>query len=157
MNRPIRSKHLICLLFIILSVSSPADESFYAQLKTLWENGEKEKVLDIAHKRIQTNSKDVAGLVLQLEYQIAFLQLDDLPKTVERLLTVGDKISTANFHKMWPIVRADLEVIKIMISKYPKDALETDRKKALIKGKPMTYGELIKAIEKDGQLGTPIK
>ena len=93
-------------------------------------------------------------MVLQLEYQIAFLLLDDIPVTADRLLTIGNNISTPNFKKKWSIVRADIEGIKVLVSKYPKENLEADRKKAHIKGKPMIYGELIKAIEKDGLLGT---
>ncbi|NMA43096.1 MAG: hypothetical protein GX946_06920 [Oligosphaeraceae bacterium] len=58
---------------------------------------------------------------------------------------------------MWPTVRADIEVIKMMVSKYPEKDLEVGRKKTLIKGKRMTYGKLIKAIEDDGLLGTPSK
>jgi len=152
MNQPILSKLLFLFLFVIFSIFSLADDSFFLQISSLWERGEKETVLAIAHKRIQVNSKDVAGLVLQLEYQIAFLQLDDLPETVDRLRSVGDAIGTKNFQKMWPTIRADIEVIKMMVSKYPEKDIEADRKKALIKGKPMTYGKLIKAIEDDGLL-----
>jgi ERCC4-type nuclease len=157
MNHPALSKHLLLFLFLIISVLSLADDSFYMQITSLWEKGEKEKVLAIAQKRIQANSKDLAGLVLQLEYQIEFLQFEDLLKTADKLFEVGNTISTTNFQKTWPTIRADIEVIKMMVSKYPEKDIETDRKKALIKGKPLTYGQLIKAIEDDGLLDAPSK
>ena len=141
----------LCLLCSLVTHSWAAD-SFVEQVSLLWEKGDKEEVLSIANKRILANNNDIAGLILQLEYQLAFLQLDKLPITADKLRVVGDGISTENFRKIWPIVRADLETIKIMVPLYPRKQLDIDREKAKLPGKPMTYMKLLKAIEDDGLL-----
>lgn len=145
-----KAKILVPALIASLLTSALAQTNFYEQVSSLWFSGDKQGVLDIANQRLAQNSNDLAGLLLKLEYEIEFLQTNNIPSTITRIMEVGGVYTGENFAQQFPVLEADFEVIIAVITNYPSDQLSADQAKSGISGKPLTYGDEIKALQDDG-------
>lgn len=134
--------------FLVLVVCSQTN--FTEMVTALWYTGQKTNVLNIAEQRLQVNSNDIAGLILKMEYEIAFLQLDSVSNTMERILDVGPTIKTTNFATMYTVVSNNINHLLNILPLYPPDELAADREKGNISAKPLPHAKALKALEDDG-------
>lgn len=147
-----KCSHLILAAIAVLMsvVGSFAQTGFYEEVSALWYSGQKSNVLNIAEQRLQQNTNDIAGLILKMEYQIEFVELDVVSNTMQRVLDVGSQITTTNFVAAFPLVQSDINHLLQVLPLYPTNEIAADRAKATIASKPLAAGEAIKALQDDG-------
>jgi len=119
----------------------------------MWLAGQKAQVYSIATNRLAANTNDIAGLVLKMEYELAFVDLGNLTNTMQKVVSIGSSINTTNFAQIFPQLQGEITVLQAAIPNYPTNELVQDVQKGSITNKPMTYGTVIQAIEADGLLG----
>ncbi|MDD2239708.1 MAG: hypothetical protein PHI93_03495 [Kiritimatiellae bacterium] len=145
------NKYLIVVIAILLmAIATYAQTNFTETVSSLWYSGQKTNVLNIAEQRLQLNSNDIAGLILKMEYEITFLELDAVTNTMERVIQVGSSITTTNFVSVFPKLEGSINHLVEMIPLYPTNELAADQGKGDISGKPLPHTEVLQALEDDG-------
>ncbi len=143
-----------CVIVLMISLTvfqiGYAQTNFTETVSSLWYAGQKTNVLNIANQRLQTNTNDIAGLILKMEYQIEFLQLNTISNTMQRVLVEGTKITTTNFVTIFSVLEGSVNHLLDMIPLYPPDEFATDQGKCNISGKPLSFRSVIQALENDG-------
>ena len=144
-------KRLIALLCASLLCSQAGQApSFSQDIETLWLQGHKEKIAEIAQQRLNLDPGDIVGLLLKLEYEIAFVKTDDIPATMARIEQAGNKITSPNFKEAWPEAQSLIVAFREVLKHYTKKQIDIDRKKTSIPGKPLLFLFLLEAAEQDG-------
>ena len=134
----------------ISALSTYGQTNFTEKVSSLWYSGQKTNVLNIAEQRLQHNTNDIAGLILKMEYEIEFLQLNKAMITMDRVLQVGSTITSSNFVACYPSLAGSINHLKTMIPLYPPDELAADQGKSKISGKPLSTKDALKALQDDG-------
>lgn len=116
----------------------------------MWYTGNKASVLSIAEQRLQQDTNDIAGLILKMDYQIEFVELKDVSKTMRRVVDVGSQVKTKNFAIAFSLLKSDINHLLQMLPLYPVSEIADDITKARIANKPLTSGYAIKALQDDG-------
>jgi hypothetical protein len=128
-----------------------AQTNFYTTVTNLWYQGYKSNVLSLAEARLLQNTNDIAGLILKAEYDLEFLELTSISNSYERVIQVGDTITTTNFVKRFEWERNDyvdgLDWLKN--EPIPANELPAEKAKANIIHKELPT-KLIEALQKDG-------
>ncbi len=124
--------------------------NFYEEVSSMWYSGNKTGVLSIAEQRLQQNTNDIAGLILKMEYQIEFVELNDVSNTMQRVLDVGSQVTTTNFAAAFSLMQSDIDHLLQMLPLYPTNEIAGDIEKASIANKPLPSGYAIKALQDDG-------
>jgi hypothetical protein len=124
--------------------------NFYEQVSSMWYSGNKTGVLSIAEQRLQQNTNDIAGLILKMEYELEFLNFEAMTNTMQRVVAVGGGVSTTNFVVEFPSLQGSINHLLNMIPLYPVNEIAVDREKGKISGKPLDFGDAIKALQDDG-------
>jgi len=146
----------LVLLFIFMSTVYAQEFPVTNQLDELWLSGQKIKILEIANNRLASDENDVLGLLLKLEYEIEFLELDKVEGTADKLFSVASQISAEEFANKIPRIELTVNRIRMAIPYYTPELLAEDLAKANIAGKPLGLREFIEALEKDGLLSNVI-
>ena len=143
---------IIAAVFILLVgvLVSFGQTNFYEEVSSLWYEGQKTNVLNIAEQRLQQNTNDIAGLILKMDFQIEFVELDVVSNSMQRVLDVGSQITTTNFVAVFPLVQSDINHLLEMLLLYPTNEIAGDLDKANLANKPLTSGYAIKALQDDG-------
>ena len=130
---------------------SLAQTNFYTNVTNLWYQGYKTDVLEIAEQRLNVNSNDIAGLILKAEYDLAFLELATISNSFQRVIQIGDTITSTNFVKRFEVERENLlELLDVFKNEpIPMNELPVEKAKANIIHKPLPT-KLIEALQKDG-------
>jgi hypothetical protein len=108
-------------------------------------------VLAIANARLAQNSNDIAGLILKMEYHLAFSEMSEISNSFWRVISAGDAITTSSFVSEFPDKKAHLLNILEFISENlvsPAELVE-EQAKGNINHKPLP-ATLIEALQKDG-------
>lgn len=142
----------IHILAVVISVAIEVlgQTNFYEQVTQLWLDGEKTAVRDIGLQRLLADTNDVAGLILKLEYEVAFLDCSNMIQTATYLLHRGETILTPNFARFYREYQVNYQIMQMVLPNYSPEELEADRAKANIQGKRMTFGHLLQALHDDG-------
>ena len=115
-----------------------------------WRTGEFDKVLRIAHDRLSKNPSDLVGLILVINYDSEFLDLNHLERSIDQAISAGARVKSPHFAALYPrfvfVLRAEKEVMK----NYTPEQLERDRMKSGLKGKDLGFVEELHALELDG-------
>ena len=135
---------------MVLVIGVQAQSNFYEQVKTMWFNGNKQGVLDIANQRLAVNSNDIAGLLLRCEYEGENLLFDAATNTMARIIELIPTFNGTNFAAEIPWLEEDYEVMKIIITNYPPEEYLSDLAKTNALGKTMACDDYIKALQADG-------
>jgi hypothetical protein len=141
---------LTWVFVLSMIITSFAQTNFYQQVSSMWFSGDKRGVLDIANQRLAQNSNDIAGLLLKLEYETEFLQLDNMTNTMAKIISVGSTFSGTNFSKVFPVIEASYEIMKQVVTNYPPAEYASDLTKTNVTGKTMSCDAEIKALQDDG-------
>jgi hypothetical protein len=142
--------HLVATALV--AIPAIAQTNFYNQVSQMWLAGQKAQVYSIATNRLAGNSNDIAGLVLKMEYELAFVDLGNLTNTMQKVVAVGGGISSTNFVQIFPQLQGEITLLQAAVPNYPTNELAQDVQKGGITNKPMTYGAVLQAIEADGLL-----
>lgn len=143
---------LLSCLSLLFSLSSFAGAvRFSDRISELWMRGDKGEVVRIAEDRLDRDEDDLMALLLKLDYEVAFLKLEDLRMTIPRVEKRADSVTSPQFEKMKGLLRANLTALKEMIPQITKEIVEAERPKGDIVGKPMPSLEIIRALEADGE------
>jgi hypothetical protein len=141
---------------LIITAVFLAGNSIYSQtnftenVSSLWLAGQKTNVLNIAEQRLQANTNDMAGLILKMEYEMAFLDFDNMTNTMQQVLTQGALITTTNFVGCYSYMSNCINHMLSVLPLYPTNEIAGDRLKGNIAGKRMLYSAEIQALEDDG-------
>jgi hypothetical protein len=127
-----------------------AQTNFYTNVTNLWYQGFKTNVLQIAEQRLLNNTNDIAGLLLKMEYELAFTELATLSNSMQRVLSVGATVQTPKFKGLYNELTFRLQMLLGFIKDYPLEELPADKAKALINEKPLSGSNYIKALQDDG-------
>jgi|SRR5215831_1455267 len=138
------------LLMALLASQVSAAETFTEHVKNLWNENRKEDLSRIVQQRLQSNPNDFAALLIEMDYEMAFLTLENLPKTFDRLEAVGNAATTPRLKGVWPDVRAFIKIARPTVSEYTPQQLAKDRKKAALGKTPMPFLYVLQAAEDDG-------
>ena len=125
----------------------------FTLVTNLWYNGYKSNVLAIAEQRLATNSNDLAGLVLKMEYDFAFINTQNISNDMLKVLTGFQSITNRMSMLHYNEVFEDLNSFLILLRdeyRPTQTELEEDRAKALIIHKRMTYEDYLKWLHDDG-------
>ena len=144
---------IMSALVFAFAVETPlfAQTNFYSNVTNLWYQGYKSNVLSLAEARLLQNTNDIAGLILKAEYDLEFLELTSISNSYERVIQVGDTITTTNFVKRFVVERQEyLDFLELFKNEpIPENRLNEEKAKANINHKELPTG-LLKALEKDG-------
>lgn len=123
---------------------------FSTNVNAMWLSGNKSGVLAIANQRLQSNPNDIAGLLLKLQYQIAFFDVADFPGSADKVIAAGASISTTNFVKVYPALKSNLQYLRQNMPSFSAAQIQSESAKGNISGKPMDFLAVLQAIEQDG-------
>jgi hypothetical protein len=137
-------------MFLVAASAAKSQTNFYENVSSLWFSGKKCDVLQIAEQRLQKNPNDIAGLLLKVEYQTEYLQFVEITNNSSKILELGKVYTGTNFAKVFPILKADYEVLSQVIKHYPPNEYAADLAKTNIIGKTMSCDAEIRALQKDG-------
>jgi len=141
----------LAILVLVFGTCARAQTNFYTNVTNLWYQGYKSNVLDIANARLAQNTNDIAGLILKMEYSIAFSEMSEISNSFWRVFNVGDTITTTNFSAVYPEKRENLLRILDFIKDNPVslEDLPAEQAKGNINHKPLP-AVLLEALQKDG-------
>ncbi|NLB56784.1 MAG: hypothetical protein GX811_13670 [Lentisphaerae bacterium] len=146
-------KH-ISIFFVLIAcltgIMSYGQTNLYEQVSQLWFDGDKGHVLAIANTRLRADTNDIAGLILKMEYEIEYLELETATNTMVRVLEQGVKVESENFSAFFHTLERSVRHLLNMIPLYPTNELAADIEKAKVSGKPLSFGFAIKALQEDG-------
>ena len=145
-------KLVVTLMFTVVSGNAVfAQTNFHTNVTNLWYQGYKTNVLAIANARLAVNSNDIAGLILKAQYDLAFLELDTISNSFQRVVQIGDTITTTNFVKRFELERQDyFEILDMLKNEpIPLNQLPAEKAKANIIHKSLPT-DLLEALQKDG-------
>jgi len=148
-------KMLFAFCVFTASITEAQTTNFYTTVTNLWYQGQKAEVLALGQERLNINSNDMAGLIIKLEYEGEFLQLESISNTLHKVLSIGELITNVNFKTQYPnlkeTIESDLEIIAIFSGfNLSQDELEAERAKGLIPHKPFALYKELEALQKDG-------
>lgn len=150
-------KKTIVILTIMLAAqlfaqtNAPIDN--FALVTNLWWNGYKTNVLQIAEQRLAANSNDLAGLILKLEYDIAFMNTTALSNDVNAIEQVACLHSEEAFNTVKPLFSFALTNILDFLAyglNLSDEEILLERQKGFINAKPFQYEPVLNALHNDG-------
>jgi hypothetical protein len=131
-------------------LAAQAQTNFYTNVTNLWYQGFKTNVLQIAEQRLQNNTNDIAGLLLKMEYDLAFTETATISNSIQRVLSVGATVNTPKFRGLYDELSFSLSLLLNAIKECPIEDLPAEKAKALIIGKPLPDAIYLEALQKDG-------
>ena len=147
----IKTTYLMLSVFLCLTYSSIASNTpFSDNVNSLWLSGKKTDVLAIANQRLQSNPNDLAGLLLKMQYQMAFFDVLGFKDSIPKVLTVGESIHTPLFSAAFGNSRYGLAYIQQNVPAYSAQEISSESTKGNINGKPLEFLEILQYAETDG-------
>ena len=156
----LRSAVIVLAVVIMITLPVPALSQTnqppmdnFALVTNLWYNGYKSNVLAIAEQRLAANTNDLAGLVIIMEFNLAFSNDSCLSNDIFRVLSAAEPITNSNIRTHFTEMKGILEdFLQFLKDDYHPTAaeLEEERGKAYIIHKRMTYERYLKWLHDDG-------
>ena len=147
-------KKLLLVLAISATFTASAEEpAFFVNVTNLWYQGYKSNVLAIAEERLASNSNDIAGLVLKMEYglEFEFEDLQSLSNSIQKVIDSAKDITTPRCASNYPDFKLLLEDIKdLSFDSSMYNDVEADKAKANLPGKPFLFEDQLLVICLDG-------
>ena len=128
-----------------------SESELFTYVTNEWYQCRKENVLRVATERLATNANDVVGLLLKLEYDMAFADNATFTNSVERFRTAARGVSTPAFQKCARFLQQDLDSLVFCAANAPSSSpSQDDIDKARGVRKRMNFLEEFKALDEDG-------
>ena len=132
-----------------------AETDLFNYVTNEWYQCRKDNVLRVAVERLADNPRDVVGLLLMLEYDMAYARNEAYTNSIEKFRAVAETISTPEFKKSSQFLSLDLDSLMLFATNSPKSELsQEDIDKANEIRKPMNFLEEFKALGEDGLTAT---
>ena len=132
-----------------------AETDLFNYVTNEWYQCRKDNVLRVAVERLADNPRDVVGLLLMLEYDMAYARNEAYTNSIEKFRAVAETISTPEFKKSSQFLSLDLDSLMLFATNSPKSELsQEDIDKANEIRKPMNFLEEFKALDDDGLTAT---
>ena len=126
----------------------------FSVVTNLWYEGRKSDVLAIGEQRLAVNSNDMAGIIIRMEYDLSFMNVENYSNGILRALEVSHTITNEHFAKGKFFFEAALldflDYVAQRRRQYSPEEEARERAKAAIVHKPMTYEIPLKALHDDG-------
>lgn len=126
-------------------------ESYSDAVSRLWLEGKKAEARALAEERLDEDPNDLAGLLVQLDYEVAFLEMEKLKGTLSRVRDAARAASGDGFERVRPLLLAQLETIELVMSDVTPQIVQEERHKALVSGKPLPTQPFLEALEEDAE------
>lgn len=146
----IMKKVLLICAVMISGCGADAQTNFFHTVTNLWHHGHKSNVLEMANARLAQNTNDIAGLILKMEYNFEFLNVNTLSNDIGRVITAGAAIQTKSFREQYDFIVQALGVTLKTLEDYLPGELEADRQKSPPIHTPMTHEMLLELLYLDG-------
>ena len=148
-------KMILILGILTISIVKSQTIDLYTNVTNLWFQGHKTNVLEIGQQRLNINSNDLVGLIIQESYNQEFLQLESSSNTLQKILLIGGTITNENFKIFYPkfkeYIESDLDALAFFAElNFSPEELAVEKAKGLIAGKPFPYSKELEALQKDG-------
>ena len=137
-------------MFLLSCVCHADNTNFFTHVTTLWYEGQKSNVLEIAEQRLNVDTNDIAGLILKYEFNVAFLEMPLISNSAQRVFDVAETITSTNFTREFPKYSKNIHAGLNFLPHYTLDEIEEDKPKALIPHKSLVATDIIKALWDDG-------
>lgn len=151
MRKLTASVMLLMVACATAQTNAPVDN--FTLVTNLWWNGYKTNVLQIAEQRLAANSNDLAGLILKLEYDIAFMNTTALSNDVNAIEQVACLHSEEAFNTVKPLFSFALTNILDFLAyglNLSDEEILLERQKGFINAKPFQYEPVLNALHNDG-------
>ena len=125
---------------------------FYTNITNLWYLGQKTEVLALGEQRLNVNSNDMAGVIIKLEYEEEFVQLNLISNTLNKINFIGETITNKNFQACYPDLKESNDLMLEFLKEYHPTPAEIiiEQAKSLIPNKPFALYKELEALQKDG-------
>ena len=145
-------KMLFVFCVFTASITEAQTTNFYTTVTNLWYQGQKSEVLTLGQDRLTINSNDLAGLIIKLEYDLEFLQLETISNSFIMVTVVGESITNENFQLLYPFLKESNDFMLELFtqSHFTPEELLLERAKGLIPNKPFALYKELEALQKDG-------
>lgn len=151
MNRVALALAAVCSTVASAFLSCRAESELFTYVTNEWHQCRKENVLRVATERLATNADDVVGLLLKLEYDMAFADNATFTNSVERFRTAAKGVSTPAFRACARFLQQDLDSLVFFATNAPSPGpSQDDVDKAKRVRKRMNFLEEFKALDEDG-------
>ena len=125
--------------------------TFFSNVTNLWFQGHKSNVLAIVQERLACNSNDIAGAILKMEYDLEFLNLNEISNSIIRVDNILREVHTPNLINEQERFPFFLDKILTLFTNQEMYAdLEADKAKALLPEKRMAFERMLSAVCLDG-------
>ena len=142
------------LVFGILVASTVKSQNtnFYTNVTSLWYQGQKSNVLEIAEQRLGSNTNDMPGWLIKLAYDEEFSRFESISNSINKVIVIGGTITHENFKALYPAFKENQEYMLEFLTTYHPTLVELaqERAKGLIPQKPFIYSRYLEALQKDG-------
>ena len=133
-----------------ITVSDPR-LALHTTVTNLWQQGRMSNVLAIAEQRLACNSNDIAGLILKVDCDLNFVNLDTISNSLQRAINCGNTITTPEFSPLYPFFKYCLEdFLDAYAEEYPAEEIKADRAKAMLPKKTLLFEDNLLAACLDG-------
>ena len=144
-------KKMLLICAVMLSdCDANAQTNFFHTVTNLWYHGHKSNVLEMAEARLVQNTNDLAGLILKMEYNFEFLNVNTLSNDIGRVVAAGAAIQTKTFRDQYGFIVQAFDVTLGILEDYSPGELEADRQKIPPIHTPMTHEMLLELLYLDG-------
>ena len=125
--------------------------TFFSNVTNLWFQGHKSNVLAIVQERLACNSNDIAGAILKMEYDLEFLNLNEISNSIIRVDNILREVHTPNLINEQERFPFFLDKILTLFTNQEMYAdLEADMAKAFLPEKRMAFERMLSAVCLDG-------
>lgn len=142
---------IVLALFFGVLRASAGESNFVKRVGGMWRAGDYAGVRKIAQSRLAADTNDLAGLLLELEYNIEYLQLEAATNTAAAIVRVAPQITTPRFSEVGEIVAESAKVIIWAATNYPPDEYAKDIQRiGTITNKQLSCDFILRMLEEDG-------
>ena len=132
-----------------------AETDLFNYVTNEWYQCRKDNILRVAVERLADNPRDVVGLLLMLEYDMAYARNDEFTNSIERLRTAVVCVGTPEFRKRRDFFLLGLDsLVFCATNELSQELSQEDIDKANEIRKPMNFLEEFKALDDDGLTAT---
>lgn len=146
-----RNYMMVGLLSAMAAFPCWAGSELFTYVTNEWYQCRKANVMRVAAGRLATNASDVVGLLLNLEYDMAYANNATYTNSIERFRAAAQGISTPKFQKCKRFLPLDLDSLMLFATNSPNSELtKEDIDKANKFHKRMSFLEEFRALDEDG-------
>lgn len=140
---------VVFLVIALCSFASVADAGYFAYLTNSWASC-RSNVLVEANARMATNSNDIVGAILRLEWDMAYGNNMSYSNAYARVVSIGEGISNSHFRAKMPMLRMGANIVFGMTAATPASFLSDEDSSKVEAQKEMNFAHLLEALKEDG-------